>query len=281
MFIDTHCHLYDADFAADIDDVLLRACEVGTCRVFLPNVNAETLQPMLDLAARHPRFLFPMLGLHPEDLGTDWRDVLVRMEKLLQQSEHPFIAVGEVGLDYYWDRSLYDEQQDAFAIQVCWAIKYGLPLMIHTRSAHRELVTILRRELSSLTPHPSPLNSHPSSLNLQPSSPISGVFHCFCGTVEEAAELLTFSGFMLGIGGVLTFKKSSLPDVLREVVPLDRIVLETDAPYLAPVPYRGKRNEPAFLTAVIHRLAEIYDVTDAEVAAVTTSNALRTFPKAR
>lgn len=266
MFIDTHSHLYGEEFAEDIDDVLLRARNAGASRIFLPNVSAASLPPMCALAERYPGFLYPMIGLHPEDLTADWRDVLAGMERLLQQPSHPFIAVGEVGLDYYWDRTLYAEQQEAFAIQVQWALRYHLPLMIHTRSAHREVVDVLRQSVGVAS---------------SPEENLTGVFHCFGGSAEEAAELLQFSGFMLGIGGVLTFKKSSLPSVLKEVVPLSRIVLETDAPYLAPVPYRGKRNETAFLTAVIHRLADIYGVTDEEVAEVTTSNALRTFPKAQ
>ena len=266
MFIDTHSHLYGDEFAADIDEVLSRAKDAGASRIFLPNINATSIRTMCELAQCHPGFLYPMMGLHPEDLGDDWREVLVSMERQLQQPTHPYIAVGEVGLDYYWDRTLYAEQQEAFAIQVQWAMRYHLPLMVHTRSAHRELVDVLNRCIAA----------NPSSADT-----LTGVFHCFGGTAEEAAELLQFKGFMLGIGGVLTFKKSSLPDVLRDVVPLSRIVLETDAPYLAPVPYRGKRNEPAFLTAVILRLADIYGVTSEEVAAVTTSNALRTFPKAQ
>ena len=188
------------------------------------------------------------------------------MEALLSCPEHPFIAIGEVGLDYYWDRTLYEEQQEAFTIQVGWAQKYDLPLMIHTRDAHREMVNILK-EIS--------VNSK------WPNSNIRGVFHCFGGTADEAEELLSFPGFMLGIGGVLTYKKSSMPEVLKAVVPLDRIVLETDSPYLAPVPYRGKRNESAFVIEVVKKLADIYECTVEEVTSITTRNALNTFPKAQ
>ena len=221
---------------------------------------------MLTLAKKHPGYIFPMVGLHPEDLDADWRGSLRKMEDLLAEPSHPFIAVGEVGLDYYWDRSLYDEQQEAFAIQIGWAMKYNLPLMIHSRSAHRELVDVLKSQISES--------------KVQASS-LRGVFHCFSGTVEEAEELLHFEGFMLGIGGVVTFKKSKLPEVLRDVVPLERIVLETDSPYLAPVPYRGKRNESAYVIEVVKRLAKIYDVKEEKVTEVTTLNALHTFPKAQ
>ena len=264
MITDTHSHLYGEEFAADIDDVLERARAAGVERIFLPNINADSIAPMMALAAQHPGFLYPMIGLHPEDLGTTWQTVLPQMEALLQQPDHPFIAVGEVGLDYYWDRSLYDEQQEALSIQIGWAQRYDLPLMIHTRNAHREMVDVLKSKI---------VNS--KSLNSQ----FHGVFHCFGGTAEEAEELLSFEGFMLGIGGVVTYKKSNLPNVLKEVVPLTRIVLETDSPYLAPVPHRGKRNESAYITAVVDTLARIYDVSDDEVTQITTINAQNTFPK--
>jgi len=266
LIIDTHSHLYGPEFEKDIDAVLERAQIVGVAKIFLPNINAASTASMLSLAARHPGILYPMIGLHPEDIGQSWREVLPRMEALLACPEHPFIAVGEVGLDYYWDSSLYDEQQEALDIQVGWALHYDLPLMIHTRKAHQEMVKLLKRHVEK-----------EKTSNGQ----LRGVFHCFGGSEEEAEELLRFQGFMLGIGGVLTYKKSHLPEVLKEVVPLDRIVLETDAPYLAPVPYRGKRNESAFLIEVVKRLSEIYDCTVEEVASITTRNALNTFPKAQ
>lgn len=263
-FIDTHSHLYDEQFVDDIDEVLQRAFASGASKIFLPNINEETVLPMLKLMSNYPDRLYPMIGLHPEDITDSWRKILMLMERLLQVSSHPFIAIGEVGLDYYWDRSRYEEQQKAFAIQVDWAVKYDLPLMIHTRDAHEEMVEIMKSSTRQIS------NRH-----------LSGVFHCFGGTAEEAEELLSFDGFMLGIGGVVTYKKSPLPEVLREVVPLDRIVLETDSPYLAPVPYRGKRNETSYLLEVIRKLAEIYSCEECEVAEKTTKNALKTFPKAR
>lgn len=280
-YIDTHSHLYDEQFDDDRADVLQRAFAAGAGKIFLPNINAETIAPMLQLAGAYPGRLYPMLGLHPEDLGDTWRETLQQMETRLQEEDHPYIAIGEVGLDYYWDRSKYEEQQEAFAIQVEWAIKYGLPLMIHTRNAHREMVQVLREILNR---HPEISKSrHPDiSESRHPDiATFSGVFHCFGGSAEEAAELLGFEDFMLGIGGVVTFKKSPLPAVLREAVPLERIVLETDAPYLAPVPHRGKRNETAYVTDVIAKLAEIYERDAQEVARITTENALKTFPKAK
>ena len=264
MIIDTHSHLYGEEFADDLDEVLLRARTSGIDKIFLPNINADSVGPMLTLACQHPGFLYPMMGLHPEDLGTNWREVLVKMEAMLASPDNPFIAIGEVGLDYYWDRTLYAEQQEAFAIQVEWAMRFELPLMIHTRSAHREVVDVLRQIVNC------------KSVN----SKLCGAFPCFGGTADEARELLDFEGFMLGIGGVVTFKKSSLPEVLRQAVPLDRIVVETDAPYLAPVPYRGKRNESAYIIATIKKLAEIYDVSEQEICEITSRNAIQTFPKA-
>lgn len=267
-FIDTHSHIYDDEFREDIDEVILRAKEAGVSKIFLPNVNRDSLLPMFKLCLEHPGYCFPMVGLHPEDIKEDYRQVLDDMHELLFEKETDvngtvsykrknsnIIAVGEVGLDYYWDRSLYDLQQEVFEEQIQWAIKSGLPLMIHARSTHEELVQIMKRHKDD---------------NL------TGVFHCFSGTAEEAQELLQFEGFVLGIGGVLTFKKSTLPEALRNV-PLDRIVIETDAPYLAPVPKRGKRNEPAFARHTLERLAELYGVTPDEVATRTNANVQRIF----
>ncbi|MBQ6433152.1 MAG: TatD family hydrolase [Bacteroidaceae bacterium] len=272
MIIDSHSHLYGDEFSEDIDEVLQRARAEGVGKIFLPNVNADSIEPMLRLASRFPRFLYPMMGLHPEDITDDWPRVLDEMEVRLAEPANPYIAVGEVGLDYYWDRSRYVEQQEVFARQIGWALKFGLPLMIHTRSAHREMVEVMRTVVNGKSINI--VNSQSSN------SKLHGVFHCFAGTAEEAEELLGFDGFMLGIGGVLTFKKSPLPEVLRSVVPLNRIVVETDSPYLAPVPHRGKRNESAFIVATVRRLAEIYEVSEAEVCEITTRNALQTFPKA-
>lgn len=254
-FIDTHSHIYEPEFDEDRAMVVERAREAGLDKVFLPNINSRTIQPMLDLCASYPGYLYPMMGLHPEDVADDYQAVLDSMHMLLKQPGHPYLAVGEVGLDYYWDQTRMEEQKDAFEQQVEWAEELSLPLMIHCRSAHSDLVDIMSRHRSS---------------------GLTGVFHCFGGTLDEARELLQFDGFALGIGGVLTYKKSTLPDVARQV-PLDRIVVETDAPYLAPVPCRGKRNEPAFAVHTVRRLADIYQVTEDEVMKRTTSNVKRIF----
>lgn len=254
--IDTHSHIYEPEFDEDRDLVVARAREAGVERILLPNINAASIKPMLSLCNRYPDYLFPMIGLHPEDVKEDYQQVLDDMEQLLQQPRHPFIAVGEVGLDFYWDDTYKEQQISALLRQVGWASKYGLPLMIHTRNAHVEMMQVFESFRSE---------------NL------TGVFHCFSGTAEEAVQLLSFPGFVLGIGGVSTFKKSPLPQVLQDV-PLDRIVLETDAPYLAPVPYRGKRNESAYVVEVARQLAHIYNVSLQEVERVTNATAKRIFP---
>ncbi len=254
-FIDTHSHIYGPEFDEDREEVIARAKEAGVDAILLPNINPDTVQPMLELCQRHPGYAFPMMGLHPEDITDDWQTTLDVMHDRLLQPGHPYVAVGEVGLDYYWDRSRYEEQKRVFEQQVEWAVEFNLPLMIHSRSAHAELVEIMRRHQSD---------------------GLTGVFHCFGGTAEEARELLQFEGFVLGIGGVLTYKKSTLPDVLRQV-PLERIVVETDAPYLAPVPCRGKRNESAFAIHTVRKLAEVYQLSEEEVMNCTNSNAKRLF----
>ena len=254
--IDTHSHIYEPEFDVDREDVIQRAREAGVEYILLPNINAGSIAPMLDLCRRHPGYCFPMLGLHPEDVvPATYQQVLADMAKLLEAPHHPYIAIGEVGLDYYWDQSNAREQEIAFRTQIEWAIQYHLPLMIHSRSAHRQLV---------------------AAMTEYQDEDLSGVFHCFGSTKEEALELLQFPGFMLGIGGVLTYKKSTLPEVLT-AVPLERIVLETDAPYLAPVPHRGKRNESAFVVEVLRKVAHIYNVSESEAETVTNNNVKRIF----
>jgi TatD DNase family protein len=253
--IDTHSHIYVEEFADDVDDVVSRAQQAGVEKILLPNINRESIEPMLALCHRYPGYLYPMLGLHPEDVKEDWEQLLSEMETMLQQPGNPFVAVGEVGLDFYWDKTFSEEQKKALDVQIQWAVRYGLPLMIHCRDAHDEL-------LEALAPYKG--------------TGLKGVFHCFGGTPEQAHALLEHEGFVLGIGGVLTFKKSPLPAVLAETS-LGRIVVETDAPYLAPVPYRGKRNESAYCVEVFKKLAELYQVTPEEVSIRTNMNVRRIF----
>ena len=256
-FIDTHCHLDGEEFSADRDLVVQRAREAGVQKVFIPAIDLKSVQTVLDTCRRYPGYCCPMIGLHPEEVRADWCEVLSAMRRQLSVGS-PFIAIGEVGLDYYWSREFEHEQLDAFEEQVRWSVETRLPLAIHCRKAQNELVSILKKYVKELP---------------------GGVFHCFTGNEQEARELLQFDGFVLGIGGVLTFKKSHLPEVLPSVVPLDRIVLETDAPYMAPVPVRGQRNEPAFTAHVLQKLAEAYGVSPQEMAERTTANAIRVFKK--
>ncbi len=256
---DTHSHIYGEEFAGDCAEVVARAFDAGVQRILLPNINKDTIAPMLSLCAQYPGRLYPMMGLHPSDVSADYREVLASMEALLADEGHPYVAVGEVGLDFYWDSTFRAEQTDAFRMQVEWAVERHLPLVIHARSAHRELLEVMHDYASC---------------------GLRGIFHCFTGTLEEACDLLSFEGFCLGIGGVLTFKKSPLPEVLAQV-PLSRVVLETDSPYLAPVPHRGQRNESAFVVEVLHKMAHIYNMSPGEVERCTDDNAKRVFDRVK
>lgn len=257
--IDTHTHIYGEEFEDDRTAVVARALEAGVNVLLLPNINEASWEPMLQLCAAHPGVCFPMIGLHPTDLPDNPTPLLDRMEQALENPNHPYVAIGEVGIDLYWDDTRATDQVIALQRQAEWAIRFNLPLIIHSRSAHRLLV-------DTLLPYADKLPG--------------GIFHCFGGTAEEAEELLTaFPRFVLGIGGVVTFKKSTLPEVLKTQVPLSRIVLETDAPYLAPTPHRGKRNEPAYVILVVQKLAEIYEVSPSEVDRITTATARKILPK--
>jgi TatD DNase family protein len=251
QFVDTHCHLDGEEFRDDLEAVVTRAREAGVAAIGVPGINLDSIESIKDICCRYPNYCYPMLGLHPEDVKADWREVLAQIKLSIVNGLLPIKAIGEVGLDYYWSREFEKEQLEAFEEQVCWAVEYQLPLMIHCRKAQNEMVAILKKYQKDL---------------------VGGVFHCFTGNEHEAAELLQFDKFVLGIGGVSTFKKSHLPEVLPAVVPLERIVLETDAPYMAPVPKRGERNEPAFVAYVLKRLAEAYGVSEEEVAQKTNNN---------
>ena len=255
-FIDTHAHLDGEEFSEDRQEVMQRAREAGCAAICIPAINSASSQRILQLCEQHPRFLFPMLGLHPEEVGADWQEELGTIHRLLTSHSSFLISIGEVGLDYYWSRAFEHEQQEAFEQQVQWSVETRLPLMIHCRKAQNEMVRLLRRYERQLP---------------------GGVFHCFTGNEQEAHQLLEFPQFVLGIGGVLTFKKSHLPEVLPQCVPLSRIVLETDAPYMAPVPLRGQRNESAFIRHVITRLAEAYQVTEEDICRHTNDNVDRVF----
>ena len=254
--IDTHCHIDGEEFVEDIDEVIARAREAGVQAIGVPGINLQSLDTVISVCKRYPNYCYPMLGLHPEDVKADWQEVLDQIKPYFQQDGVKPIAVGEVGLDFYWSREFEQEQLLAFEEQVRWSVELQLPLMIHCRKAQNEMVAILKKYVNDLS---------------------GGVFHCFTGNEQEARQLLEFDRFVLGIGGVLTFKKSHLPEVLSACVPLSRIVLETDAPYMAPVPLRGQRNESSYIVHMIDKLAETYGVSAEEICQQTNGNVARIF----
>lgn len=287
--IDTHTHFDAEEFDEDRAEAFARAEEAGVSKVFLPAIDVKTTLAVLALSKEYPGYAFPMIGLHPEEVKEDWKEQLAELRKILEEhrmignanpadesgnanpadesgnanpaGDSPqfsdLIAIGEVGLDYYWSREFENEQLEAFEEQVKWSVETQLPLMIHCRKAQNEMVHLLRKYEKELP---------------------GGVFHCFTGNQKEAEELLSFDKFVLGVGGVSTFKSSHLREDLPAVVPLDRIVLETDSPYMAPVPYRGKRNESAFVVEVMKTLAKAYGISEEEFARQTNLNAERVFP---
>lgn len=266
--VDTHTHLDGEEFDEDRSEVMMRAKEAGVGMVFLPAIDVKTSEAVLKLSQAYPGYAYPMIGLHPEEVKADWKEQLKKIEAILDahltavdglngiKYKSDYIAIGEIGLDFYWSREFEKEQLEAFEKQVEWSCETGLPLMIHCRKAQNEMLHILRKWKDKLP---------------------GGVFHCFTGNQQEAKELLEYDNFVLGIGGVSTFKSSHLREDLPAAVPLERIVLETDSPYMAPVPYRGKRNESAFVVQVMKTLATAYGVSEEEVAKVTNQNVERVF----
>lgn len=258
--IDTHCHVYDEAFREDLPQVMERAAGAGLEYLLLPNINPQTLPALLDVCNTWPGMCRPMIGLHPEDLADDFHSQLDGLKSLLDSDRapggaHRYIGIGETGLDLYWDKSRLDDQIESFRIQIEWALEYDLPLVIHSRDSFSQLYDVL---------------------SCYRDRGLRGIFHCFSGTESEAAALMEFKGFMFGIGGVLTYKKSTLPSVLP-LIPTDRVVLETDCPYLSPVPFRGKRNEPSYIVNTAHVMAGVYGVDVEQVAAFTSANAKRLF----
>lgn len=252
MLTDTHAHLYEKSFTDDFEQVLARAGERGVERIFLPNVDAGTAPGLVALCKRYPGRLYGMMGLHPCSVKENYRDELAEIFAWFEKET--FYAVGEIGIDLYWDKTFLAEQTDAFAFQLRKSVEYRLPVAIHCREAFDPIFEVV---------------SSPEFREVR------GIFHCFSGNAEQAARL-TDLGYYLGIGGVCTFKNGGLDLALKDV-PLEKMVLETDAPYLAPVPYRGKRNESAYLHEIAQRLADIKQTSLETVARVTTENANRIF----
>ncbi|MDO8971336.1 MAG: TatD family hydrolase [Saprospiraceae bacterium] len=253
--IDTHAHLYSSKFDQDRANMVRRAIAAGVTQIYLPNIDAESIDGMLALEAEFPENCFAMMGLHPCSVQPDtYETELALVEKWL--GERSWAGIGETGIDLYWDKTTLEIQQIAFARQCEWAKDLNRPIIIHSRVANREAIEVVREAQDGR---------------------LRGIFHCFSGTLDEAKEMIEL-GFMLGIGGTLTYPKSELPALLREI-PLEHIVLETDAPYLPPVPNRGKRNESAFVRHTAEALSEAKVMPLAEIARVTTANALRMFAK--
>jgi TatD DNase family protein len=252
QLIETHAHLYAAAFDTDRAEALDRARAAGVGTILMPNIDHASIAGMLELEAQAPDQYHAMMGLHPCHVTKDYEKQLYEVEDWL--SRRPFVAIGEAGLDLYWDKTLLAEQQEALRIQLRMAKQYDLPIVLHTRDAFAETAALVAEEQDGT---------------------LRGVFHCFSGSVAEAEQVISL-GFKLGIGGVSTFKNGGLDKVLP-AIGLEHLLLETDCPYLAPVPYRGKRNEPAYLPLVLHRVATLLDRDPEEVAAATTANATELF----
>lgn len=251
--IDTHSHIYAEEFDKDREETIERAKATGVEKIILPNVDSDSLQRMLDTEALFPGYCYAAIGLHPTSVGENVGSELARVRSELERRK--YIAIGEIGIDLYWDKTFRREQLNALHTQLDWALEFDLPVIIHVRDSHIDTIEAMKDY---------------SGKGLR------GVFHCFTGSFIEAEQIFALGNFMLGIGGVVSFKNSGLSDNLRHI-PLSRLVLETDAPYLAPTPHRGKRNEPAYLSLVRDKLSQIYEVPASEIDQITTKNAKELF----
>lgn len=253
MFIDTHTHLYSEQFNEDLTDMIRRAIAAGVERMYMPNIDLNSIEGMHALEAQFPGHCFSMMGLHPCSVDANWELVLAKMKLLLEK--RPYVAVGEIGIDLYWDKTFVEEQKEAFRTQINWAKEFQLPIVIHARDSFPEIYEVLDRENDDR---------------------LKGIFHCFTGNEQDVRHILGYGGFSFGIGGVITYKKSDLPETLKHI-PLEKLVLETDAPYLPPVPYRGKRNESAYVIHTAEKIAEILELPLSKLEEITTRNALELF----
>lgn len=254
MIIDTHTHLYLNDFSEDIDTVIKRATDEGVERFYLPAIDSSETENLLALEKKHPDKCFAMMGLHPCSVKENYKEELALVHEWL--CKRRFAAVGEIGLDFYWDKTFIQQQYESFHQQIEWALQFNFPVVLHTRNAVEESIKVIKEY---------------SEKNLH------GIFHCFSGTLQNAMDIIS-TGFYLGIGGVITYKNSGLADVIKQI-DLKHIVLETDAPYLTPVPFRGKRNESSYLKYIVDKIAEIKNISAEEVAEITTNNAENFFVK--
>lgn len=253
MFIDTHTHLYSEQFNEDRTDMIQRAINAGVERMYLPNIDLSSIDGMHALEKQFPGNCFAMMGLHPCSVDQNWESVLAEMKKHIDQRK--YAAIGEIGMDLYWDKTFVQEQKDAFRMQIEWAKELGWPIVIHARDSFPEIFEVMDETYDER---------------------LSGIFHCFTGGKEEVEHILKYDNFSFGIGGVVTYKKSELPEVLPHI-PLNKLLLETDAPYLPPTPFRGKRNESSYLMHTAEKVAEILSMPLGELEKITTENALTLF----
>jgi TatD DNase family protein len=251
-FIDTHSHIYDTGFQEDMDAVMVAAKSVGIEKIYMPGIDSTCIDDMMGMETKYPGFCIPMMGLHPCYVKENYQEELAIVEGWL--TKRKFAAIGEIGLDYYWDKTFAKEQQLVFEKQMQWGLDYGLPINIHTRNAMGETIEMVKPFAKK---------------------GLKGIFHCFSGS-KESAEQIVEMGFLLGLGGVLTYKNAGVAEAVVDI-PMEFFVLETDAPYLPPVPYRGKRNEPAFMVEVAKKLAEIKNIPLHELGEITSGNAERIF----
>jgi TatD DNase family protein len=254
FLIDTHAHLYAEEFSEDLSEMMQRGNDAGLRAILLPNIDVSSIEPMEKLAAAYPQCI-QMMGLHPTYVKENWEEELKTIEEKLFANPSQYCAVGEIGMDLYWDKTFIEEQKEVFRTQIRWAKELNLPIAIHVRKAFDELFEIMDEEWT------------PS---------LSGVFHCYTGSIEQVKKILKYEQFYFGIGGVLTYKNAGLQEVLPHI-PLNRLVLETDAPYLSPVPYRGKRNESSYVVEVAGKMVDILGVSMDEVKKVTSQNAIELF----
>ena len=277
--IDTHCHIDEEAFEPDREEVIARQQQSGVQAMIVPGVNVASINSVMELCHAHPGYCYPALGLHPEDVKADWREQLATVEAAIRAHRDELVAIGEIGLDYYWDKTFKEEQKEVLRRQLLLARELNLPVILHNREATEDILSIVNtiaNDQSPMTNDQSPITNHQ----------LRGVFHCYSGS-KETAEIILKMGFYLGIGGVLTFKNSKLSETLRELnqssitnhqLPItNRLLLETDAPYMAPTPHRGERNESRFMALVAERLAQVLNVSVDEIIEATSANARQLF----
>ena len=277
--IDTHCHIDEEAFEPDREEVIARQQQSGVQAMIVPGVNVVSINSVMELCQAHPGYCYPALGLHPEDVKADWREQLATVEAAIRAHRSELVAIGEIGLDYYWDKTYKEEQKEVLRRQLLLAHELNLPVILHNREATEDILSIVNtiaNDQSPITNDQSPMTNHQ----------LRGVFHCYSGS-KETAEIILKMGFYLGIGGVLTFKNSKLSETLKELNQseiknqqseiLNRLLLETDAPYMAPTPHRGERNESRFMALVAERLAQVLNVSVDEIIEATSANARQLF----